>query len=721
MTALSNRSPKMSRRSFLATAAAGGFALGFHLPDEGKFSGAAHAATQGEINAWIVIGADDWVTIRVHRSEMGQGSFTAIPQLVAEELECDWSKVRAEFASANRHVRQNRVYVSMSTGGSRAIRDSHPYLRKAGATARTMLIQAAAGRWNVPVAECFAEKGFVVHRPSGRKINYGAVAAAAAKLTPPANVTFKPASAWTIAGQSVPRFDVPEKVDGSAVFGMDVKLPGMVYAAVMQCPVFGGTLKRYDEAKIKGRKGVLGVVPIPNGLAVVAEHYWQAKTALDALPIEWDFGANATVSSTSIMERLKKGTAEAGAKVRHQGDFDGAFARAAKKIEAEYFAPFLDHACMEPMNCTARLRGDRVEVWAPSQNAEGALAAAAEAAQVPPESVDVHLTLLGGGFGRRGRQDYVTQAVVVAKAVGRPVKVVWSREEDMRHGFYRPISLGVLRAGLDANGMPIAYAHKVVGQSILAYLLPHLLRDGWDFSSMHGTFDQAYNIPNLTFDYVMRNTHVPVGFWRSVGHSMNAWITESFIDEIAHAGGKDPLALRRALLAGNKAWLGCLNLAAAKGDWGKPLPAGWGRGIAINESFGSVCAHVAEVSVNAQGELRVERVVAAIDCGHAVNPGNIAAQIESCVAYGLSALLYGEITIKDGRVEQGNFDTYPVLMMREMPKVETYLSLSGGERWGGVGEPGLPPVLPAVCNALFQATGKRLRSLPLKHHDLRRA
>lgn len=721
MTALSNRSPKISRRSFLAAAAAGGFALGFHLPDKGKFSGAAHAATEGEINAWIVIGADDTVTIRVHRSEMGQGSFTAIPQLVAEELECDWSKVKAEFASANRHVRQNKVYVSMSTGGSRAIRDSHPYLRKAGATARTMLIQAAADRWNVPAAECFAEKGFVVHRPSGRKINYGAVAAAAAKLTPPANVAFKPASAWKIAGQSVPRFDVPAKVDGSAVFGMDVTLPGMVYAAVMQCPVFGGTLKRYDEAKIKGRKGVIGVVPIPNGLAVVAEHYWQAKTALDVLPIEWDFGENATVSSASILERLKKGTAEPGVKVRHQGDFDHAFARAAKKVEAEYFAPFLDHACMEPMNCTARLAGDRVEVWVPSQNAEGALAAAAEAAQVPPENVDVHLTLLGGGFGRRGRQDYVTQAVVVAKAVGRPVKVVWSREEDMRHGFYRPISLGVMRAGLDANGMLIAYAHKVVGQSILAYLLPHLLKDGWDFSSMHGTFDQAYNIPNLRFDYVMRNTHVPVGFWRSVGHSMNAWITESFIDEIAHAGGKDPLALRRALLAGNKAWLGCLNLAAAKGDWGKPLPVGWGRGIAINESFGSVCAHVAEVSVNAQGELRVERVVAAIDCGHAVHPDNIAAQIESCVAYGLSALLYGEITIKDGRVEQGNFDSYPVLMMPQMPKVETYLSLSGGERWGGVGEPGLPPVLPAVCNALFQATGKRVRSLPLKHHDLRRA
>jgi isoquinoline 1-oxidoreductase beta subunit len=711
--------PKLSRRDFIVTsgAATSAFALGFSIPAKD----AAAAGEGSEVNAWILIGTDDIITLRVHRSEMGQGSFTALPQMIAEELEADWDKVKPEFASANRQVRENKVYVSMGTGGSQAIRSSQGYVRKAGATAREMLIAAAAQRWGVPASECYAEKSFVYHRPSGRKINYGALAADAAKMTPPADVKFKPDSAWKIAGQSMPRFDIPAKTDGSAQFGLDVRLPNMVYAAAAQAPVFGGNVKSYDESKIKGMKGFIGVVKVPNGLAVIAEHYWQARKALEALPIEWDDGGNGGVSSDTIRGRLKAGLDEAGAKVRHEGDFDKALAGAAKKIEAEYYAPFLDHACLEPMNCTVRITGDKVEVWAPTQNAEGALAAAAEAIGVPLQNVDVNLTFMGGGFGRRGRQDYTSQAAHIAKQINRPVKVIWSREEDMRHGHYRPVSLGKLQAGLDASGMPVAYAHKVVGQSIFAAFAPQAIQGGVDRAAVEGTHDQPYKIPNVKFDYVMKNTHVPVSFWRSVGHSMNAWITESFIDEIAHAGGKDPLELRRTLLAEHPSWIKCLNMVAEKSEWGKKLPDGWGRGIAIHEGFGSICAQVAEVSLDSRGQPIVHRVVAAIDCGHAINPGNIAAQVEGNIVYGLTSLLYGEITIKNGGVEQANFDEYQMLRLRQMPKVETYLSLTQGDWWGGVGEPGLPPVLPAVCNAIFQITGKRVRSLPLKNQDLRRA
>jgi isoquinoline 1-oxidoreductase beta subunit len=714
--------PDVSRRSFIvgATAAGGGLAIGFHLP--GKDAVAAEAAAQGhEVNAWIMVHPDNTITLRVHRSEMGQGSFTAIPQLLAEELEADWQKVRAEFALAHRQLTDNKVYVSMATGGSRAIRDSQTYVRQAGAVAREMLIAAGAAQWKVPAGDCRAEKSYVIHPPSGRKLSYGVLAAAAAKITPPKDVKLKPDNAWKIAGTSVPRFDIPAKTDGSAVFGIDVKLPGMVYAVPRQCPVFGGTVKSYDESKIKGMPGVIGVVAIPNGVAVVAEHFWQAKTAVETLPIEWDIGPNGAVSSATIGERLTKGADEdPGAKVRHEGDFDAAMAEAAKKIEAEYHAPFLDHATMEPMNCTVRVNGDHVEVWAPSQNAEGSLAAAAEAAGVPAQNVDVYLTYMGGGFGRRGRIDYVTQAATVAKKMApRPVKLIWTREETTQHGFYRPVSMGRLSAGLDSSGMPIAYGHKIVGQSLLSTVFPARVKNGIDESSVEGTFDQPYKIPNVKFDYVMRNTHVPCGFWRSVGHSMNGWITESFMDEIAHAGGKDPVELRRTLLAGQHSWLNVLNLAAEKGDWGKPLPKNWGRGFAIHEGFGSIAAHVAEIEVTEKGDLVLHRLVAVIDCGHAVNPRNIAAQCEGNAVYGLTSLLYGAITIKDGRVEQSNFDDYQVMRLREMPKVETYITLTRGEWWGGVGEPGLPTALPAVCNAIFQITGKRIRQLPLAGQNLR--
>lgn len=712
----------VSRRRFIvgAAAAGGGLAIGFHLP--GKGIPAEAAPVEGhEVNAWILVHPDDTVTLRVHRSEMGQGSFTAIPQLLAEELEADWTKVRAEFALAHRQITDHKVYVSMSTGGSRAIRDSQGYVRQAGAMAREMLIAAGAARWKVPAGECHAEKSFIVHKPSGRRLSYGALAVAAAKITPPHDVKLKPAGDWKIIGTSVARFDIPAKTDGSAVFGIDVKLPGMVYAVPRQCPVFGGTVKSYDESKIKGMPGVMAVVAIPNGVAVVAQHFWQAKTAAEALPVEWDVGGNGAVSSATIQERLTKGADdEPGVKVRHEGDFDAAMTQAAKKITAEYHAPFLDHATMEPMNCTVHVQGDRVRVWAPSQNAEGSLAAAAEATGVPAQNVDVYLTYMGGGFGRRGRVDYVTQAAIVAKHMApRPVKLMWTREETTQHGFYRPVSMGRLSAGLDASGMPIAYGHKIVGQSLLATVFPARVKGGLDESSVEGTFDQPYKIPNVKFDYVMRNTHVPCGFWRSVGHSMNGWITESFVDEIAHAGGKDPVELRRTLLAGQTSWLNVLNLAAEKGDWGKPLAKNWGRGVAVHQSFGSIAAHVAEVEVTDKGELILHRLVAVIDPGYAVNPRNIEAQCQSNVVYGLTSLLYGAITIKDGRVEQSNFDTYQMMRMSEMPKVETYLLQTRSDWWGGVGEPGLPTSLPAVCNAIFQATGKRIRQLPLAGQSLR--
>jgi isoquinoline 1-oxidoreductase beta subunit len=712
----------LSRRSFIASAALGGFALGFHLPEGGKYA-LAQPAQGAEVNSWIVIGKDDSVTIRIHRSEIGQGAFTVVPQMVAEELECDWSKVRPEFASPNTHIRRNKVYVTLSTGGSQNVRSSHLYLRKAGAAAREMLIQAAAQDWGVPAAECKAENSKITHTPSNRSVTYGQVAEKAAKLTPPADPKIKPWQEWKVIGQSKPRFDLPSKVDGSAIFGMDIRLPDMLIGAVVQSPVFGGKVKSFDEAAIKDRKGYRGIVPLPNGLIVVADTFWQAKTAMEALPIEWNEGENAKVSSETIHERLKAGLADKGASARRVGNPEEALAKAAKVIEADYGAPFLDHASMEPINCTAKVTGDKVEVWCSTQNGEAALAAAAETAGVPPLNVEVYRQMAGGGFGRRGQQEYVRQAVTAAmKFPGRPIKIIWTREEDIRHGYYRPISISRLKAGFDASGNLVAYDQKVVGQSIFAHLLPHLIQNGIDRTSVDGTMqNQAYGIPNVNVDYVMRNTHVPVGFWRAVGATQNAFITESFVDELAHAAGKDPYQFRRDLLKHNPRWTACLDLAAEKAGWGKPLPAGQHRGIAINESFGSICAHVVEASVDAKGKVTVHRVVTAIDCAFVVNPDNAVSQMESCVIYGLTAALNGEITIKDGRVEQGNFDDYEMMRMDETPKIEAYFSLSRAEVWGGIGEPGLPPVMPALCNAIFAATGKRIRSLPIKNHDLSKA
>ena len=714
---------KISRRSFLLDSAAvtGGLVLGFHLPwDRGP--GQAVAAQPAEINAWIVVQPDDTVIIRVARSEMGQGSFTALPMLVAEELECDWSKVKAEYASVAEHLRRNRVYESFSTGGSRSIRSSHEFLRKAGAAARQMLIAAAAQQWGVPASECRAANSVITHQPTGRTATFGAVAEAASKLTPPTSVALKAPEQWKLIGKPVKRFDTADKVMGKPVFGIDVRLPDMLYAAIRQCPVFGGTLKRHDEAAIKGRKGVRQIVPLKDAVAVVAESWWQAKQAVEAMSVTWDEGPNAKVSSADILAFLRGGlTATSVAVARNDGDARAALASAAKKVEAEYFAPFLSHAPMEPMNCTARVTADRFEVWAPTQNAEATLAAAAEAAEMPPTKGEVHVTFLGGGFGRRGAyQDYTRQAVIIAKAVGKPVNLLWTREEDIQHDHYRPVSLAKLTAGLDASGMPVALQVRIAGQSIIAGLAPDRVANGLDLNFLEGLHDMPYGIRNLLVEYAMRNTHVPVGFWRSVNHTQNAFFKECFLDELAHAAGQDPYQYRRGLLTGKPKELNVLDTAAQKAGWGQPLPAGVFRGIALNESYGSHCAEVAEVSVSDKGEVRVHRVVCAIDPGYVVNPDTVQAQAEGSIVYALTAALYGEITIKDGRVEQTNFGDYDMLLIHQMPKVEAYPVPTGGF-WGGIGEPFTPPLFPAVCNAIFAATGKRIRSLPLKNHDLKKA
>jgi isoquinoline 1-oxidoreductase subunit beta len=715
--------PEISRRFFITSVAAagGGLALGFNLP---AFTAPAEAAANpAEVNAWVVIHPDDTVVIRVARSEMGQGITTSLPMLVAEELGCDWSKVRFEFPTADENLRRKRAWGEMSTGGSRSVRTSQEYLRKAGAVAREMLIAAAAAQWNIPAAECQAANSIVTHKPSGRTLRFGEVAEAAAKLPPTGEPKLKDRKDWTLIGTPKKRLDTADKVTGKPIFGIDVRVPNMLYAAIVQCPVFGGTVKSYDESKVRSRKGVRQVVALSDAVAIVADSWWQAKQAADVLSVAWDERQNGSVSSANIAELLRGGLAATDAAVvRKSGNVDAALATAAKRIDADYGAPFLSHATMEPQNCTAHVTPDKVEIWVPTQSGEGALAAAAGAAEVPPEKVVVHKTMLGGGFGRRGAvQDYVKQAVLIAKAVGQPVKLLWSREEDIRHDFYRPAAMARFTAGLDASGMPIAWRVRVTGPSILANLFPQRLTNGVDASFANGfTEEMAYDVPNYEVSYAMRTTHVPVGFWRSVNHSQNGFFRESFIDEMAHAGGQDPYQYRRKLLSKDPVRLTLLDAVAQKAGWEKPAPQGVSRGIALVEAYGSLCAQVAEVSVGDKSGVKVHRVVAALDTGHVVNPEILRAQLESGIVYGMSAALYGTITIENGRVPQGNFDDYEMLRIAEMPAVETVLVPSGGF-WGGGGELGVPPLAPALSNAIFAATGKRVRSLPLKGQELTRA
>ena len=724
-----NNQIKTSRRQFLKQSAAvgGGLTLGFYLPGgiaaTPSGAGAAAGALPGtEVNAWVVVRPDNTIVIRYARSEMGQGSSTSAPMMVAEELECDWKQVRMEYASANEQIRRERVWGGMNTYGSLTIRSSQEYLRKAGASARMMLVAAAAQSWNVPASECVAKLGTITHTPSGRKLSYGQIADAAGKLDAPKEVKLKDPKDWTIIGKSVARFDIPDTVMGRQRFGIDAQMPGMVYAAVVQSPVFGGKVKSVDESKLKGRRGFIKVVPIESGVAVVADNWWRASQMAKDLAIEWDDGGNGKVTSASITEFLRAGFDQPDLPVaRKSGDVDAAFKSAAKTVEAEYYAPYLAHATLEPQVCTALVKDGRVEVWTSTQDAEEVLRFAAATAGVPLTNVEVHRMQAGGGFGRRAiSQEYVRQGVAIAKAMeGTPVKMLWSREQDTQHDYYRPAALYRLRAAIDANGNPTAWTTRVATPSLYAMLLKIPLKDGIDRAAVATFGDFPYAIPNQRMDYAQRNPHVPVGFWRAVGNSHNPFARECFLDELAHAAGKDPYAFRRSLLAKEPKNLGVLDAAAKAAGWGKPSFPGVFQGIAISAQTDSFAASVIDVSVSDAGALKIHRVVTALDCGYVVNPDTAIAQTQGATVYGLTAALYGEITIKDGRVEQSNFHDDRMLRMAEMPKIEIVLVPTGGF-WGGVGEPGLGPLAPALCNAIFAATGKRIRSLPIKNHDLKK-
>jgi isoquinoline 1-oxidoreductase beta subunit len=723
-----------SRRGFLKTAIAGGLVVAFHIPfDEARaqepIAQGASTATP-EVNAWVVIKPDDSIVIRIARSEMGQGTLTGLAQLVAEELDADWSKVVTEYPSPGQNLARKRVWGSFSTGGSRGIRESHDYVRKGGAIARTMLVQAAADGWKVPASECSAANSVITHKPSGRSISYGKVAEAAAKLTPPADVALKDPKDWKLAGKRLARLDTVDKTTGAQIYGMDITMPGMLNAAIKDCPVFGGSVKSFDASAAEKRPGVKKIFKLGDtAVVVVADTWWRAKSALEAVTIEWDKGPNATLSSKDIAATLRAALDAPEAVVGNSnGDAKAAIAASARKIEAVYSHPWLNHATMETMNATVIWTAERCQVWAPTQNGEAALAAAAEAAGLPAAKCDVYKMHLGGGFGRRGAtHDWLTQAVKIAKEMpGTPIKLIWSREEDMLHGRYHPITQCKLTAGLDAKGNVTGLHMRIAGQSILASL-GQTLKDGKDpvvFQGLNAPGPEAsigYSFPNLLVDHAMRNPPVPAGFWRGVNLNQNAIYLECFMDELAHATKQDPLAFRRKLMANNPKHLAVLNAVAEKIGWNKPPKKGVYRGLAQTMGFGSYVAACAEVSVDSKtGKLKILRIVAATDPGYAVNPQQIEAQVEGSFVYGLSAALYGECTLKDGQMEQQNFDTYQVMKLDEMPKVESIIMASGGF-WGGVGEPTIAVAAPAVLNAIFAATGKRIRDLPLKNHSLKKA
>jgi isoquinoline 1-oxidoreductase subunit beta len=719
--------PQLNRRAFvIGTATAGaGLAFGLDIP----FGGPAMVrAADGspEVNAWVVIRPDDTVVIRIARSEMGQGTLTGLAQLVAEELECDWSKVTTEFPTPGQSVARKRAWGDFSTGGSRGIRGSQDYVRKGGAIARMMLIQAAANEWKVPASECTAVNSVITHTPSGKSTTYGKVAEAAARLEPPADVKLKDPKDWKIAGKALKRLDTVDKTTGAMVYGIDVKLPGMLNAAIKDCPVFGGKLKSYDEAKIANMKGVKKVVRVgDSAVAVVADTWWHAKTALEALPIVWDEGDNAKVSSETIAKWLAEGldNAQPAYVGNKNGDALAAIASAARKVEAVYSYPYQNHATMEPMNATALYTADKCEVWCGTQNGEAAFAATLEASGLPADKCDVHKLMLGGGFGRRGMTDYVRQAVAIAKQMpGTPVKLLWSREEDMQHGKYHPITQCKLTGAFDADNNLTALHYRLSGQSILFSVRPDALQNGMDPAAFQGVAQSGeaaigYSVPNLLVEHSMRNPHVPPGFWRGVNVNHNAIYMECFMDELAQAAGQDPLEFRRKLMGKHPKNLAVLNAVAEKIGWGKPAPQGVYRGIAQVMGYGSYVAGAAEISVTDGSKIKVHRIVASTDPGYAVNPAQIERQIAGSFVYGLSALFYGGCTVKDGRIEQTNFDTYNSMRINEMPKVESVIVPSGGF-WGGVGEPTIGVAAPAVLNAYFAATGKRIRSLPLRDQNI---
>ena len=723
---LAPAAPALSRRTliFAGLSAAGGLAIGVPFNARAGQPPTLTAGTNGdkEMTAWLVIDPDNTVTIRVPHSEMGQGTTTALAMLVAEELECDWSKVRIEYASATRNAEAGgKLYGPMRTVGSQGVRTSVPMMQQAGASARERLLYAAARQWNVDPASCSVASGQCLHKASNRRLDYGALAPAAALVTLEAEPAIKTPDQYKLVGKWTPRLDTPAKLDGSAQFGLDAKVPGMVYAAVYSAPVFGGSLKSVDESGLKGIRGIVGVVKTKDAVAVVADRYWRAKKGLDALAIEWDGGANATVDSAQLDKGLRDALDGPMATAEKDGDAAAALsAPGAKLVEAVYEAPFLAHATMEPLNCTVHLQPDRFDVWISTQSPMAVLQTAVEETGLPAEKIQVHNAFVGGGFGRRGgAPDEMVHAIAVAKAVNKPVKLIWSREQDVRRDRYRPQAAVKFRAALDGAGKATAFQARVAVPSLLrAIAPPAAIASGVEPMAVECIAKSFYTFPSRDIEVLLKNSHVPVSFWRGVGSSQNGFFIEGFVDEMAHAAGQDPYRFRRAMLDRPDV-LGVLDKTAEKGNWGSPLPKGRGRGIAVIEAYGSVSGQVVEVTVSPAGELKVDRVVSVIDCYHAVNPNTIEQQMQGAVIFALTAALWGEITIKDGAPEQANFDTYRIARMAESPpEIEVHLSLSGGDKWGGIGEPGVGPLAPALANAIFAATGKRVRRLPLTYADL---
>ena len=718
----------LSRRRFLVTGvtATGGLAVGLSaLP---QFSDAATVSATPwdddgtaphELDPWIAIEPDDSVLIRYQRSEMGQGSMTALVMCVAEELQCDWSKVRTEYASPNRSVRENNVYGNQASVGSRTVRESHALMQQIGANARERLIQAAAATLQVPSGELVAANSVVTHPKSGKSLRYGELVGDAAKIKLNHDVAIKQPAQYTLIGQPTKRVDVPLKVNGKAIYGIDIKVPDMVYAAILQSPVPGGKLASVDEMPVAGGRGIIKIVKLPNAVAVVADSYWRARQALAKLQPEWNSGDAAATDSAQFRRDYRVAIEQPGAIARNDGNLDAVLANAPTKLEAVYEVPYLAHATMEPLNATAHWQADRLDVWVGTQSANVTLKALAGLTGLKPEQVHIHNVFLGGGFGRRGGVDEGLQAAFVSKAVGRPVKLIWSREDDMRHDRYRPMAAVAFKGGLDASGKPVGlFARTAVGSLFKGIGLGRLIKNGVEPMAIDALATNPYDIANQRIEVHLKDTHIPIGFWRSVGASQNAFFLESFVDEMAHAAGKDPVDFRRAMLGHRADWMKVLNTLADKSGWGAKLAPGKGRGIAITECFGSVVGCVAEIDLTPQGRLKVERVVYAADSGHAVNPLTIQEQMEGGTIFGLTAALYGKITVKNGAIEQGNFDSYQMARLNEAPKIEVHLALTGGKKWGGIGEPGTAPIAPAVANAIFAVSGKRVRSLPLMDQDL---
>ncbi|MCX7254325.1 MAG: molybdopterin-dependent oxidoreductase [Burkholderiales bacterium] len=725
-----------SRRRFIIDTSVVGSGLMLGI---GSFSASAAphnpntmmSATSPEVNAWVNIKPDDTVVIRIVRSEMGQGTRTGLAQLVAEELECNWKKIITESPTPGQSLSRKRVWGEFSTGGSRGIRISEDYVRRGAAGARIMLVQAAANQWNVSPSDLSVDKGIISHKASGRKISYGKVAEAAAKLTPPdpKSIQLKNPKDWKVAGKPLARLDTFDKVNGTKIYGTDLQLPGMLCAAIKQCPVFGGKVKSFDANKVKNFRGVKAAVQVgDNAVAVVADTWWRAKVALDSLPIEWDEMGNGAISSVEIKKQMEEGLqAEGDFWGRKEGDAPAVIKASNKIVEAIYSTPFQAHATMEPMNATARYTNEKAEAWVPTQNGEASHATLAEASGLPLNQCEIYKLDPGMGLGRRGgTQEYVAQAIRIAKQFpGIPIKMIWSREEDMTHDYYHPTAMAKMQAGLDSNGNITGIHIKTSGPSINATLNPMAIKNGKDNRQLQG-FDEAvapvgaqlgYTFPNLLTEYVMRNSHVPVGPWRGVNTNQNGLFMECFIEECARAAGKDSVAFRQALMKNHPKHLGVLNAAAKKANWGKPLPSGVHRGVAQFMGYGSYSACVAEVSVTGGSLVRIKRLVFALDCGHVVNPYLVREQIEGSVVMALGAIFNQEITVENGRIKQQNFDSYPLLKLAQVPKVESVL-VPTMDFWGGVGEPTICVVGPAIINAISAALGKPLRNFPLVKEGL---